>query len=92
MTPKQMARLGVFHIEEAILETLFQADSTYVRGANIARALGLMKSWEKSDWIVNRILYKLEEDGRVESKMSQSGQSKTGWKLSDHEKNRRADV
>ena len=26
MTPKQMAPLGVFHIEEAILDTLFQAD------------------------------------------------------------------
>ena len=36
MTSKQMARLGVFHIEEAILEILFQADTSYMRGTEIA--------------------------------------------------------
>ena len=37
MTPKQQAQLGVSHIEEAILETLFEADDEYVRGVDIAR-------------------------------------------------------
>ena len=31
MTPRQQARLGGFHIEEAILETLFHADAEYTR-------------------------------------------------------------
>ena len=48
MTSKQMARLGVFHIEEAILETLFQADDEYMTGARIARALGAMEVLGKS--------------------------------------------
>lgn len=86
-----MARLGVFHIEEAILETLFQADSTYMRVSDISRKLGLRKSWYASDWITHTFLYKLEEDGRVEPRMSSSGQTKTGWKLSDRERDRRTD-
>ena len=36
MTPKQMARVGVFHTEEATLEILFQADNPSVRGKEIA--------------------------------------------------------
>ena len=48
MTPKQMARLGVFHIEEAILEVLFQADDEYVRAVNISRTLGI-KFWDKKE-------------------------------------------
>lgn len=40
MTPKQQVRLGVFHIEEAILDTLFQADTPYMRGTEIANCYG----------------------------------------------------
>ena len=91
MTPKQMARFGVFHIEEAILETLFQADGTYLCVTDISHKLSLKQSWYASDWITHTLLYKLEEDGRVEPRMSPSGQTKTGWKLSDRERHRRAD-
>ena len=41
MNAKQLTRIGIFHIEEAILNTLFQADSEYVRGVDISRACGL---------------------------------------------------
>lgn len=90
MPPKQQARLGVFHIEEAILDTLFQANNTYVRAANIARELGI-KFWDPEDWVVSGILYKLEEDGRAEARRGPSGR-RLGWKLSDREKKRRTDV
>ena len=89
MTPKQMARLGVFHIEEAILEVLFQADDEYLRLVDIARELGI-HSWNESQWIVASILYKLDEDGRVEPRLSTNGQ-RTGWKLSERERDRRID-
>lgn len=90
MTAKQLTRVGVFHIEEAILETLFQAGNTYVRAANIARDLGL-KSWDEADWIVAVILRKLEEEERVEARHDTGGR-RTGWKLTTREKDRRADI
>ena len=89
MTPKQMARLGVFHIEEAILDPLFQADNGYVRFVDIARELGI-KSWKQSEWIVASILYKLDEDDRIETRYDAGGR-RTGWKLSDRERDRRTD-
>ena len=89
MTPKQQARLGVFHIEEAILDTLFQANNTYVRLVDIARELGI-QSWNESEWIVASIVYRLEEDGRVEARYDAGGR-RTGLKLSDRERDRRSD-
>lgn len=91
MTAKQLTRIGLFHIEEAILEILFQARSTYMRAADIPHELGISQSYDKTSWIVAPILYKLEEDGRVESRRSESGR-RTGWKLTTREYNRRADV
>ena len=89
MTPKQQARLGVFHIEEAILDTLLQVNDTYMRGARIAQDLGI-QFWDQGDWIISSILYKLEEDGRVEARYDAGGRRR-GWKLSDRERHRRTD-
>ena len=91
MTAKQLTRIGVFHIEEAILETLFQSEDEYVRAAEIARKCGISQSWNASGWIIAAILHKLEEDERVEVRRGASGR-RSGWKLTPHEKNRRADV
>ena len=90
MTAKQLTRIGVFYIEEAILDTLFQANDQYVRAADIARDLGV-KSWDEADWIVAVILSKLEADERVEARRDAGGR-RTGWKLTTLEKNRRADI
>ena len=91
MTAKQLTRIGLFHIEEAFLDTLFQAGDEYVRAADISRALGISQSWDESHWIVVTVLYKLEEDKRVEPRLSASGR-RTGWKLTSIEKNRRTDI
>ena len=40
MTPKQMGRLGLFHIEEAILEVLSEAPEG-LSPADISRAIGI---------------------------------------------------
>ena len=58
MTLKQQARLGVFHIEESILDRLFQADDNiYTPAVRIAQDLGI-KSWDQENWVVSGILYK----------------------------------
>ena len=88
MTVKQLARIGVFHIEEAILEVLFQDDDK--SRDEIAQKCGLWRSWgptspeESSKWIVHCTLHKLEQDGRVKR-----GQTKK-YKLTLRERNRRA--
>ena len=91
MTAKQLTRIGVFHIEEAILDTLFESDEEYTRATEITRKCGLSQSWNDSGWIIACVLYKLEEDQRVEARRGPSGQ-RSGWKLRSREKNRRADV
>ena len=90
MTAKQLTRVGVFHIEEAILDILFQADEEYTRIADITQAIGI-KSWDNFDWIVGRIPRKLEEDRRVEARLNARG-NRTGLKLTTREYNRRADT
>ena len=96
MTPKQMARLGVFHIEEAILDILFQADGQYVRAIDISRDCGMSQSWDESHWIIAAILNKLEIDKRVEARRGEPKPGRkgraSGWKLTVHESNRRADI
>ena len=91
MTAKQLTRIGGVHIKEAILETLFESDDEYVRAAEITRKCGISQSWNDSGWVIACILYKLEEDQRVEARRGRSGQ-RSGWKLTTREKNRRADV
>lgn len=91
MTAKQLTRIGVSYIEEALLDTLFQAGDEYVRAVDISRACGLTQSWDESQWVVSCVLYKLEEDKRVESRRSESGR-RTGWKLTTREYNRRAGI
>ena len=91
MTAKQLTRIGVFHLEEAILDTLFESEDEYMRAAEITRKCGLSQSWKESGWIIACILNKLEEDDRVEARRGQGGQ-RSGWKLTTRERNRRADV
>ena len=60
MTPKQQARLGVFHIEEAILEVLEQA-SEGLEPEGVSAILGI------SDYLsIQGILTKLQREGSVE--------------------------
>ena len=83
---KQLARIGVFYIEEAILETLFQAHGEYVRAADLSRGLGI-KQWDQYDWMTGVILHKMEADGRVEARRVNDRAS--GWKLTENEYSRR---
>ena len=52
MTATQLTRIGVFHIEEAVLDTLFQAGGEYVRAVDMSQACGLTQSWDESQWVV----------------------------------------
>lgn len=83
--PKQLGRIGIFYIEEAILEVLSEAMETspeapFVRAVDVARKIGVYKDWDQDRWLVPIILKKLEADGRVEQR-----EARGPWKLTEVE-------
>lgn len=88
MTAKQLVRIGVFYIEEAILTTLLQEYPQYMSAANLSRIIGI-DTWDNNDnnnWVIRAFLIKMERDGRVHARIV-NGQ-KRGWKLTETEYNR----
>ena len=80
MTPKQMGRLGLFHIEEAILEVLSQ-EPEGLRPAQISRRIGIIGHNDPDlalrYAVVWGALIELREKGLVERGENQC------WKLTD---------
>ena len=88
-SPKQLVRIGIFYLEEAILEVLFEKMGTspedpFWRAADIRRKIGVYRHWYKDGWLVDSVLKKLDEEERVE-------QREVGgpWKLTDAEYQKR---
>ena len=69
MTTKQMARLGIFHIQEAILSVLAE-EPEGLKPELISKTISIGKytdeRFNQSYAIVNAILIKLKEEGYVE--------------------------
>jgi hypothetical protein len=93
--PRQLARLGQFYLEEAVLDVLLReagrggcmgAAEISVR-AGIFRERGTLNII--NDAITTGILVKLFDDGKVERCEQASGRG--GWKLSAAEHARRRD-
>ena len=84
MTPKQMGRLGLFHIEEAILEVLSE-EPEGLTPANISKRIGIYGHPEAelslTYAIAHGTLVKLEQKGSVE----RSDGSR--WRLTERESN-----
>ena len=86
--PKQLARIGIFYLEEAILEVLFEKmetspDDSLVRAVDIARKIGVRHRLNEN-WLVSDILKKLEAEGRVEQR-----EERGPWKLTEDEYQKR---
>lgn len=83
---KQLVRIGLFYLKEAILEILFEARESYkdpyVKLTDINEELG--GRWKVDGWSVRELLLKLEEEKRVEQR------EVTGpWKLTEAEYKKR---
>ena len=82
-SPKQLGRIGIFYIEEAILEVLFEAmdapDESFVRAVDIAPKIGVKHGLD-GNWLVSDILRKLEAEERVEQR-----EVRGPWKLTEAE-------
>lgn len=90
---KQLARTGIFYLEEAILEVLFEKRETSsnpcVPNAEIERQIGLYRKWEMAGmdgWITRSVLQKLASEARVEQ-VEKGGP----WRITDAEYESRKD-
>ena len=87
--PKQFARIGEFHLEEAILDVLLEAkhENNCLGAAEIGKRTGIYRDRGSNnmmnDAIVTGLLNKLAEQKRVQRCEQESGQG--GWKLTDKE-------
>ena len=95
--PKQLARIGMFHIEEAVLDVLLEArhEDECLGAAEISRRAGIYRDRGTqdimNDAIVTGVLVKLDSEGRVER--CQQENNRGGWHLTDKEfTSRRDDV
>lgn len=95
LRPKQMARLGQFHLEEAILDVLLEAryESKCLGAAEIGKRAGIFRDpgskVNMNDAIVHGLLNKLSIVERVERCKQSNGRG--GWRLSDNEFELRSD-
>ena len=95
LRPKQMARLGEFHLEEAILDVLLEArhEGQCLGAAEISKRAGIFRDpgpqVNMNDAIVHGLANKLSIAGKVERCKQTNGRG--GWWLSDKEFERRRD-
>ena len=94
--PKQHARVGEFHLEEAVLDVLLEAkhEGDCLGAATISRRAGIYRERGPhdimNDAIVQGILNKLAEQDRVE-RCEQSPGGRGGWQLTKKEYEQRRD-
>ena len=100
--PKQHARIGMFHLEEAVLDVLLEAKhegeciglSEISRRAGIFRDRGegiVSESGMINDAIATGVLVKLGIESRVQRCPQTRAGHQRGWELTDREFNLRRD-
>ena len=88
--PKQHARMGIFLLEEAVLDVLLEArhEDECIGPAEISARAGIFRERGSvnimNDAIVTGVLVKLADEGRVE-RCTQQGRRRGGWQLADRE-------
>ncbi len=91
-SPKQLTRIGIFYLEEAILDVLSEArhqGRDFISKADIEREVGIYQRWENSQFLCASILNKLEGDARIKTRQSETGRTRTGWQIEETEYNQR---
>ena len=93
--PKQFARMGLFHLEEAVLDVLLETryEHECIGPAEISRRSGIYRDRGDldvmNDAIVWGILNKLHSEGKV--KRCTQPNNRGGFELTDQEFNQRRD-
>ena len=85
--PKQHARIGEFHLEEAVLDVLLDArhEGSCIGAAEISKRAGIYRDRgtmnTMNDAIVTGLLVKLHEQGRVQKCAQNPGQTRQAERL-----------
>lgn len=93
--PKQLSRMGMFYLQEAVLDVLYENynEGYGIGAADISKRAGIYRERGPSDImndaIVTGILNSLHEEKKVKRTSQESGRG--GWSLTDSEYNRRRD-
>ena len=87
--PKQLAHKGIFYLEEAILEVLFEKMETspekpYLRRYQIREKIGVYDLHPKFGWTLEGTMHKLKAEDRVEQR-----EARGPWKLTETEYQKR---
>ena len=88
--PKQHARMGMFLLEEAVLDVLLEAkhQGDCIGPAEISRRAGIFRDRGDvnimNDAIATGVLVKLHSEGRV-SRCTQHSANRGGWEMTDQE-------
>lgn len=90
--PKQLSRIGEFHLQEAILDVLCNAytDEHGIGAAEIGRKAGVYRETSAvglNDAMVHGLLNQLHEQGKVEQAPQKN--TRGGWRLTAREYERR---
>ena len=91
--PKQLARVGEFHLEEAILDVLLEAryKNECIGAAEISERAGIFRERGieniMNDAIATGMLVKLRDQGKAQR--CEQPNRRGGWELTDHEFERR---
>jgi len=92
--PKQLARIGVFYLHEAVLDVLcdhHQHDKHGLGAAEINRRAGMHLSVTMNQAVATGCLLELLEQGRVKKVPKKNSKKDDGWRLSEKEYGRRGD-
>ena len=92
--PKQMARIGEFYLQEALLDVLCDAfqEGYGIGAAELSRRTGIYRdaaATNMNDAIVHGLLNQAFSQGKVERAEQNDGQG--GWRLTAQEYDRRRD-
>lgn len=91
--PRQYGRMGMFYLEEAVLDILCEhyPEGFGIGAAEISKRAGIYRDRGPSDImndaIVTGVLNSLHEQGKVERVPQEEGRG--GWRLTEAEYNRR---
>ena len=92
--PKQLSRIGEFHLQESVLDVLCEAhpEGFGVGAAEISRRTGIYRDAgvvNMNDAIVTGLLNQLHEQGKVQQ--AEQENRRGGWRLTEREYERRRD-
>ena len=87
--PTELALKGIFYLEEAILEVLFEAmeahpEDPYLRRVEIRQKIGVYDLHPKFGWTLEGTMHKLKAEDRVEQR-----EKRGPWKLTETEYQKR---